>query len=244
MSAPLSPPPDRALDTSFCRGDGECIKGSYELQTAGDCVDLKTSRNLGHGSESLAQAIPHECLSEYLRKFHPETSLAQVQKLEREAPNGILADIPGKHVGIGYAEKSGFLTLRAQANFDCRAEHPGGAKTVCNAPFDKAYMEEDWPYWRDERGKSRVAFDRIWAEELRKSVYRRRWLQQLAATSEGSPTTAGTTTPSAATQSDDLSIPDFDVDNNCAKAYGNTQIQGIGRQQSGVFFRCSPVTMP
>jgi hypothetical protein len=228
--APIKPPPDRALDTSFCRGDVECMRGSQELQTAGDCVDLATATNLGRGSEALAETIANNCLAEYLRKFYPETSLGEVQELEREAPNGILANIPGNHVGIGYAGKSGFLTLRAQANFDCRADHPGGDRTVCNAPFDKRFIEEDWPYWRDQWGKSRSEFDRIWAEKLQKEDYRRRWLQQLAAAPEQTSSAPAAPTPTAAGRSDALFIPEIDVDSVCAKAYGHIRAQGIGSE--------------
>src|SRR6202012_1299162 len=178
------------------------------------------------GSEVLAEAIANECLSEYLRRYHPETSLAEVQRLEQDAPKGTFGELSRTHAGIGFAGKFGLFTLRAQDNFDCRAEHPGGSRTVCNAPFDQHFIEEDWPYWRNEWGKARVEFDRMWAEELRKRDYRRRWLKQLPATSERKPLIAEARTSPAATQNDDA-IPDFDVDNMCAKAYGTTEIQGI-----------------
>ena len=144
-----------------------------------ECVDQETARHLGYGSVSLARTIADNCLAEALREFHPGTTLGDVQRAEREAPNGVIADLIGKVPGVGDAGDYGFYTLRALKNFDCRASHPGGTETVCNAPIDRAYIEEDWPYWRDNFGKSRVEYDKMVLQDLLEDEERRQRLRKL-----------------------------------------------------------------
>lgn len=95
------------LNDSICKGDAACIEGFGEEQTKSDCVDRETAKHLGHGSMELGRSIADYCVSVYLQRFHPETTLDMVRKAERQTPDGQFADLMGKTPGVGEAGDSG-----------------------------------------------------------------------------------------------------------------------------------------
>lgn len=171
------------LNSDGCNGDAQCIRETQEEISKFDCVDVRSAKYLGNGSVALAKAIAEHCLSEYLIKYHPETTPAIVHKAERDAPGGVIADLIGKVPGVGDAGDYGMLTLQAEQNFDCRATHPGGSETVCNAPLDHdaAFKEEYWDQARGDEfsGRSRAEFDTFWSSTIEKDQQRRRMLEEI-----------------------------------------------------------------
>jgi hypothetical protein len=115
-SAPLQPPSDRDRDAAFCRGDAACTKQSRELQTAADCVDLRTTRNLWHGSEALAASIANDCLSEWLAAASEQIPVASAAAILTKTGQSDSLSIPEIDVDDVCAKTYGHIRIQGIAS--------------------------------------------------------------------------------------------------------------------------------
>ena len=164
---------------SQCAGDQSCISFLSEQSFKNDCVDTESAKYLNHGSMSIASSIAEMCLAKSLRKYHPSISVADVKKAAASAPNGVLVELEEEFPGIMDIGDGGILTLRAEENLDCRSVHPGGNESICNAPIDKTWIDENWHWWQSQFGGTRSEYEAHQLQDLLKGQERRRRLLKL-----------------------------------------------------------------
>ncbi|WP_237482620.1 hypothetical protein [Lichenibacterium dinghuense] len=145
------------------------------------CVDRLSAANLGRGSTALASDIADRCLADFLLKHHSAYRLADVKRAAAEAPGGVLIDLMGKVPGVGDTGFGGMLTLRAEQNLDCRSIHPGEDEMVCNRPIDRAWIDENWPWWQKEFGGTRAEYESDQLRFMLQDQERRRRLLEIVA---------------------------------------------------------------